>query len=224
MIIHRTEQLTLSIPRSLKLVGIVGGTVGVLGIILPAMAYAPGHPGFLPTTAYLSDMGATPIWPQVLFNAGMLLSSPLRYLFLALLVLRLSQLGAGTGFGWAALIIGAFSTAGTIIMAAVPYSVDETTHMVGIPFYFLGVVSLQTLIGVREWKLRTVPRILPGLCFLVVATYLIFFVLMMLHESGSVSRTTPIVWEWLCATFLLVWVFAHSLLLGRDARPPASGT
>jgi hypothetical membrane protein len=206
----------LSIPRSLKVVGIASGTIGILGIILPVIAYAPGHLGFLPFTTYLSDMGATPVWPQILFNAGMLINSPLRYIVLVLLVLRLSQLGAGRGFAWAALIVGVLSTSGTIIMSAVPYSMDATVHEAGIPIYFLGVVILQMLIGVREWRLKAVPRILPSLCFVVVATYLVFFILMMLYESGSVSRTTPIIWEWLCATFLLVWVFAHSLILGRE--------
>jgi hypothetical membrane protein len=216
MIAQNTKHTTLSIPYSLKMVGIFSGTIGILGIILPMIAYAPEHPGFIPFTTYLSDMGATPVWPQILFNAGMLLNSPLRYLFLVLLVLRLTQLGASRGFDWAALIIGAFSTSGTIIMSAVPHSMDATIHEMGIPIYFLGVVILQTLIGVREWKLKAVPRILASLCYVVVAVYLVFFVLVMLYESGNLSRTTPIIWEWLCATSLLVWVFVHSIILGKE--------
>ncbi|HNQ19159.1 MAG TPA: hypothetical protein PLW90_09340 [Smithellaceae bacterium] len=34
-------------------------------------------------------MGNKPGWAQVVFNSGMLLSAPMRYLFLALLVMRL---------------------------------------------------------------------------------------------------------------------------------------
>jgi len=38
---------------------------------------------------YLSDMGNKPGWAQVVSNSGMLLSAPMRYLFLALLFMRL---------------------------------------------------------------------------------------------------------------------------------------
>jgi len=216
MIAQNSKYFTLSIPNSLKKVGIFSGTLGILGIVLPALAYAPDHPGFLPFTTYLSDMGATPVWPQIFFNTGMLLNSPLRYLFLVLLVLRLTQLGAGRGFGWAALVIGAFSTSGTIMMSAVPSSMNATIHELGIPIYFLGVVFLQTLIGLQEWKLKDVHRVLPIICFIVVGAYLVFFAFMILYESGIVSRTTPIFWEWLCAASLLVWVFVHSIILGRS--------
>jgi hypothetical membrane protein len=216
MIAQNARLTNLSIPRTLKVIGVSGGIIGILGIILPVIAYAPGHPGFLPFTTYLSDMGATPVWPQILFNTGMLLNSPMRYLFLVLLVLRLTQLGVGRGFGWVALIVGAISTSGTIIMSSVPYSLDATIHEIGIPIYFFGVVILQMLIGTCEWKLKAVPRILPSLCFAVLATYSVFFILVMLYESGNVSRTTPIIWEWLCAIFVLVWLFAHSLILGRE--------
>jgi len=207
---------SIGVARSLKVVALVSGTIGVLGILLAALAYAPGHAGFLPFTTYLSDMGATPVWPQVFFNTSMLINSPLRYVVLALLVLRLTQWGAGRAFAWSVLAAGAVSTAGTILMSAVPYSLDAAVHKMGIPIFFLGVVVVQTLLGLREWKLKAVPRLLPVLCFLVVVCYLVFFVLIMLAETGSLGRSAPIFPEWLCAASLLVWVFAHGLVLGRE--------
>jgi len=77
-------------------------------------------------------------------------------------------------------------------------------------------VFLQTVVGVREWQLKAVPRSLPILCFVVVAIYLIFFTLEMLHKADVVSRNTPVPWEWLCAISLLAWVFAHSIILGKE--------
>jgi hypothetical membrane protein len=207
---------SISIARSLQVVALASGTIGVLGILLAALAYAPGHPGFLPFTTYLSDMGATPVWPQVFFNTSMLINSPLRYVVLALLVLHLTRWGAGRAFAWSVLVAGAVSTAGTILMSAVPYSLDAAVHKLGIPTFFPGVVVVQTLLGLREWKLKAVPRLLPWLCFLVVACYLVFFILIMLAETGSLGRSVPIFPEWLCAASLLVWVFAHGLILGRE--------
>lgn len=87
-----------------------------------------------------------------------------------------------------------------------------------ISFFFFGVVLLQAVVGVREWQIKVVPRILPILCFSVVATYLTFFTLEMLSEAGAVSRSTPVPWEWLCSISLLAWVFAHSIVLGREDR------
>jgi hypothetical protein len=213
--VYRTQSL-LSVPRSLKAVGLATGSIGVLEIVLSTFAYAAVNPGFDLLATYLSDIGATPVWPQVFFNAGMLIVSPLRYVVLMLLVMRLYQFGAGRAFGTMALIFGVFTTMGTIIMTAVPYSVDMTIHKLGVPLFFFGVVILQAVIGVREWQLKAVPRSLPILCFVVVAIYLTFFTLEMLYEADVVSRNTPVLWEWLCGISLLAWVFAHSLILAKE--------
>lgn len=207
---------TLSIPHSLRVVGLAAGSIGVLEIVLSTIAYAAIKQGFDLLATYLSDIGATPVWPQVFFNAGMLIVSPLRYVVLVLLVLRLYQLGAGRTFGTTTLILGVLTTIGTIIMTAVPYTVDMNIHKLGMPLFFFGVVILQTVVGVQEWQLKAVPRSLPILCFGVVVIYLIFFTLEMLYEADVVSRSTPVLWEWLCGISLLAWVFAHSILLGGE--------
>ena len=211
-----TQFQTLSIPRSLRVLGLITGTIGVFEIVLSTLAYMAVNPGFRILDTYLSDIGATPIWPQIFFNAGMLIVSPLRYIVLVLLVLRLYQLGAGRPFGTAVLILGIFTTIGTIIMTAVPYSVDVTIHMIGMPLFFFGVVFLQALIGVQEWKLQAIRRGLPILCFIVVVIYLIFFTLQILYQVNIVGRSTPVLWEWLCSISLLAWVFAHSIYLGKE--------
>lgn len=206
----------LSISHSLKVIGLATGTIGVLEIVLSTLAYAAVKPGFDLLATYLSDIGATPVWPQVIFNSGMLIVSPLRYVVLMLLVYRLYQLGAGRAFGTTVLILGIFTTLGTIIMTAVPYTINLTVHKIGLPLFFFGVVFLQSVVGVREWQLKNVPRSLPILCFTVVGIYLIFFVLEMMYEAGFVSRNTPVLWEWLCGVSLLAWVFGHSLILGNE--------
>jgi hypothetical protein len=216
MIAKDWTQSMLSIPRSLKVIGLVTGSIGVLEIVLSTLAYTAVKPGINLLATYLSDIGATPVWPQIFFNAGMLIVSPLRYVVLVLVVLRLYQLGAGRAFGNTALILGGFTTIGTIIMTAVPYSVDVSIHKLGVPLFFFGVVALQAVIGVREWQLGAVPRSLPILCFVVVSIYLAFFTLEMLYEADVVSRNTPVIWEWLCGISLLAWVFAHSLILGKE--------
>lgn len=211
----RTKSI-LSIPSSLKVVGLITGGIGVLGWVLSAIAYLAIKPGANLLATYLSDIGATPIWPQVFWNSSMMIVSPLRYVVLVLLVLRLHQLGAGRAFGRMVMILGLFTTIGTIIMSAVPYTVDLNIHKLGIPLFFFGVVILQTVIGLQEWQLKAVPRSLPVLCFVVVASYLIFFTLEMLYDAGVGSRNTPVPWQWLSGIALLTWVFVHSILLGKE--------
>jgi hypothetical protein len=206
---------TLSIPRSLKLVGILGGVWAILTIIGAVAAYLPAHPDFSPLTTYLSDIGAFPVWPQIIFNAATLIAVPIRYLVLALLVLRLAQLGAGKAFVIATLVIGFLSTTGTALMTATPYTVSLTLHKIGIGLYFLGVVVLQTMIFIKEWSLQGVLRILPFLSLAVVVLFVVFLTLFMLYDQRVIGRSAPVIWEWLAILSSIVWMLTQSILLGN---------
>jgi len=215
MFTQKDNRTVIIIPSALKLVGIIGGAWAILVVLTATLAYLPGHPDFSLFATYLSDIGDAAGWPQILFNSGTLIAAPIRYLVLVLLILRLTQLGAGRSFFVATLILGLISSIGTVLMTAVPFSVSPGVHKLGIPLYFLGVVVLQTLIGVREWSLSHVPKILPGLSFLVVVVYFIFATLVILYEQGTVGRNTPVIWEWMAFFSSVVWVFAQSILLSK---------
>lgn len=210
------EHTTLSIPKSLKLVGIIGGTWAILVILAAVLAYLPGHPDFSIFTTYLSDIGDTSGWPQIIFNSGTLISVPIRYLVLALLAMRLTQLGAGRNFALAVLTIGFVSTAGTALMTATPFSLAPAVHKTGIGLYFLGVVVLQSVIFIREWSLKNIPRVLPLLSLAMIIFYFVFVTLMILYEQGMVSRTAPVIWEWLSISTSIIWMLAQSILLGGE--------
>jgi hypothetical membrane protein len=216
MLLYDGKNTALSIPGTLRLIGIIGGTLGLLVTFFATLAYIPEHPDFSLFTTYLSDIGDALGWPQIIFNSGTLIVAPIRYIIIVLLVLRLLQLGAGRAFAISVLLIGAVSTMGTVFMTAVPFSVAPEVHKSGIGLYFFGVVILQSVIGFREWSLKTVPRFLPGMCFSLVVVFSVFAVLITLHQQGVVSRDTPVIWEWLCFFISIAWVFAHSLMLGRD--------
>jgi hypothetical protein len=182
------------------------------------IAYLPGYPNFSIFNTYLSDIGDTPGWPQIIWNSGTLIAVPIRYLVLALLVMRLRQLGAGKSFAIATLIVGFFSTAGTALMTATPFSVSPIVHKTGIGLYFFGVVVLQTIIFIKEWSLKGIPRGLPLLSLVMVLIYFVFVTLVVLFEQGVVSRSTPIIWEWLAFLSSIAWVLAQSIGLGKTNR------
>jgi hypothetical membrane protein len=210
------NQAVISVPRALRLVGIIGGVWALLLAVGTIMAYIPDHPGFSIFNTYLSDMSNAPGWPQIIWNSGTLIAVPIRYLVLVLLALRLRQLGAGKAFAIAVLIVGFFSTTGTALMTAPPFSVSPTVHKAGIGLYFFGVVVLQTIIFSQEWSLKSIPRGLPLLSLAMVLIFFLFVTLMVLFEQGVVGRETPIIWEWLAFSSSVVWVLTQSIVLSRE--------
>jgi len=220
MLAKKENQTVISIPGALKLIGIIAGTWGILVVLTATLAYLPEHPYFSLFTTYLSDIGDTRGWPQILFNSGTLIAAPMRYLVIVLIVLRLTQLGAGRIFAISALIIGFVSTSGTVLMTATPFSVAPSIHKLGILLYFFGIVVLQTLIFAKEWSLKNVPKVLPILSLLMVVVYFVFATLVMLNAKGVVSRSTPVIWEWLCFFTSIIWVFAQSILLAKVSSAP----
>ncbi len=120
---------------------------------------------------YLSNIGDTPGWPQIIWNSGTLIAVPIGYL---VLVMRLAQLDAGKSFAIATLIVGFFSTAGTALMTATPFSVSPIIHNTGIGLYFFGVVVFQALIFFKEWSLKSISRGLPLLSLVMILFYFVF--------------------------------------------------
>jgi hypothetical membrane protein len=82
MFTQATKNITISIPKALYLVGIIGGVWAILVIVAAILAYLPEHPDFSVFTIYLSHIGDTPVWPQIFFNSGTLIAAPIRYLVL----------------------------------------------------------------------------------------------------------------------------------------------
>ena len=120
MVTNIDTRTDLSIPRALRVLCLTAGTLAILTTILAVAAFLPEHPDFSPFKNFLSDIGDTPGWPQIYWNSGTLITASIRYLILVLLTLRLAQLGTGRAFGTTVLIIGAFSTFGTVLMTAIP--------------------------------------------------------------------------------------------------------
>jgi hypothetical protein len=208
---------SISTSKAFRIIGNVSLLLGILTVLSASLAYAPNHPGFSIFNTYLSEISDTPGFPQILFNTGTILAAPLRFAIVVLFLLRVrSFLDKQLGFESTLLSLGFISTLGTVLMTAVPFSVAPAVHKSGIGLYFLGVVFLQSMIGIKELKIKNLSRILPALSFSIVACYLIFFVLFMLYETGNVGHNTPVFWEWMCFFSSMTWLLGHSILLGKD--------
>ena len=207
--------MVICVHQALRIVGILACTWAMLVVSSATLAYVARHPDFSLFTIYLSDIGDTPGAPQILFNTGTLIAAPVRLLVIVLVVMRLADFGAGRLFGVATLAVGFVSVVGTVLMTAIPFSVAPDVHKMGIPLYFFGVVVLQSLIGVREWTLTGVPKVLSVSSFLVTVAFFVFATLLTLAQLGVIERHTPVIWEWLAFFSSVVWLLVHSILLGR---------
>lgn len=213
----KKKTANINIAKMLRIVGIIGVVLGLTTVLWSLYLYI-GLNQFSFFETYLSDIGNTPGWPQVVFNSGMLLSAPVRYLFLALLVMRLMNFGVSRSFAVAALITGAFVVIGSIGVSAIPYSFNLKMHMMSALIYFFGVVILQTIIAVQEWRRKLTP-ILPVSSILVVVIYLVFATLLsMADKVEGITRSTPVIWEWLAFCSLMFWLIAHTVILGRQKQ------
>lgn len=208
----------LSIPASFRAVCTAALVVAVSAALFPTLVYAASHPDFSFFRTYLSDIGDTEGWSQVLFNSITLIGAPLRVFVVVLLALRLRQLGGQPRLLTSLVVVGSVSAVGTVLMTAVPFSVAPAVHKTGIPLYFFGVVILQLLVAVQELRLERVPRILPALCLTVVAVFLVFFALFLMLEAGLVARDTPVIWEWLCLVSSIAWLAGHLVVLGDPSE------
>ncbi len=208
----------IGLTSALRGIGWTGVALGIATVVFSSLLYVQSHE-FSIFKTYLSDIGNTPKWPQVVFNAGMLIAAPVRYLFLILLILQLRNVGAGKVFYISALIIGTLVVVGSVGLGAIPYSLDMRLHKTSALLYFFGTVVLQTMIAVQEWRLR-LPAVLSVSSIAVVIIYLVFAVLMTLvGRVEGVTRDTPVIWEWLAFCSLMFWLTSHSIVLGdRGAK------
>lgn len=209
---------SIGVSSALLATGAVSLTIGVATILAAAWAYSAVRDFSLVIT-YISDFGAVEGWPQAIFTSGMLIAAPLRYLFLFLLLTQLVHLGASPRFRLAMLVVGALVVLGSIGTAAVPFTLHTPIHMGAAFLYFFGTVVLQLALAVQESRLR-LPALLPLSSIAVVVVYLVFATLLALvGKVEGIDRNTPIPWEWLAFLSLMVWLGAHTIVLGM--RQPA---
>jgi hypothetical membrane protein len=202
------------LPAALRAVGLTALALALGATIGAALFYARAHQ-FSFFTTYLSDMGNTPVWPQVLFNSLNLMVIPVRLMFLLLLLALLVQGGAGRGFVAAMLAVAAVMVVTGAAMFAVPFGVDRAVHLGAARIYFFGLVVMQALLAAQEWRQRW-PWVLPASSLAVLVLSLVFVTLLSLvGKLEGVTRDTPVIWEWLLYLASMVWLALHAVVLGR---------
>ena len=206
--------------RAFRTIAVVSLLIGVLTVTLAVVAYVPTPPPFSIFNTYLSDIGDTAGWPQIIFNNGTILAAPLRVILVALLLIVLRGFESRRPwFEGLVLFISFVSAFGTVCMTAVPYSTGPAVHKAGIGLYFLGTVFLQGVLGFVEWKIKDLARILPVLSFFIVFCFVVFLTFYMLLQSGAGVRALSVFWEWMCFFSSMLWLLGHLVFFGREQIP-----
>lgn len=211
------DDAILRVTPMLRTVGLIGVVLSLVTVGGAALLYGQQHE-FSFVSTYLSDMGNTPVWPQAVFNAGMLIGIPVRFLFLVLLLTLLARAGASRSATIAILVLAGVMAVASTGMYAVPFSVNRAIHLNAALVYFFGVVALQTLIAVLEWR-YLMARLLAFSTVLVLVLSLIFTILLTLvGRMEGVTRDTPVIWEWMVYFAWLLWLVIHTVVLGRSGH------
>lgn len=208
------DDAVLRVTPMLYIVGVTGVILSLVTVGGAALLYGQQHE-FSFVSTYMSDMGNTPVWPQAVFNAGMLIGIPVRFLFLVLLLTLLARAGARRSATSGILVLAGAMAVASTGMYAVPFSVNPAIHLNAALVYFFGLVALLTLIAIQEWR-YLIPRVLPFSTVLVLVLSLIFATLLALvGRMESITRDTPVIWEWLVYFAWLLWLVIHTVVLGR---------
>jgi hypothetical protein len=203
----------LPLSRALFAVGLANFLVGAVTMALSIAVFSASHP-FSFFSVYYSEVGATPVWPAVIVTTGGLLSAPVRYAFVVLLVLYFLSIGGSRFMGWTILALGTFSLAGLIGLLAVPFTLDRNVHLSFALLHFFAVVAVQAAILIEERRLR-LSALLTSATLAVIVTDLVFAVLLSsVGKVEFVTRGTPVIWEWLAFAAQFYWGLIHTFLLG----------
>jgi len=209
--------IMFSALRAFRVIAVVSLVVGMLTVIFAVVAYVPAHPQFSILNTYLSDIGDTVGWPQIIFNNGTILAAPLRVMVVVFLLLVLRGYdGRRPRFERAALVLAVVSAFGTVCMTAVPYSTGPAVHKAGIGLYFIGAVFLQSVLGLKMLKIKELPHMLPVLSFFIVVCFVAFLFFYLMLQSGGDVRALSVFWEWMCFFSSMLWLAGHLVFLKEE--------
>ncbi|MFW9954697.1 MAG: DUF998 domain-containing protein [Candidatus Thorarchaeota archaeon] len=192
--------------------GIMAVVTSVVSLVFAILLYVGIDPSFSFLTHYLSTIGASPTVAGLVYTLGMLITNLFRVLF-ALFIIRFFQLkGSGKKITWTVFGISVITSIGWGINTFVPYTLSLMLHISSIMVYFFGSIISQMLIVGIELKNPGIPNYLAVFGFIVITTFLAFFVLeIAVFTSMMTDKTLSVISEWLAYLSIIVWVTVHSI-------------
>jgi hypothetical protein len=205
-----------------ELFGLSTIIVLLVTLSISIILYMQFDPTFNILTHYVSQLGSVPkgnpsgiTYPSAtVFNIGMLLAVPLRIGFLISLVLFMKNFGANKILSIFSFATGLISSAGWLLLGLVPFSSNLQLHLISAVVYFLGATSFQFIFALTEFKTHRLPKYLPLIGLLNLATFSVFSYFLIQVEVRQVPGMPeqPIL-EWLVYAVAIIWVIAHVLYM-----------
>jgi hypothetical protein len=201
-------------------------TVGV-SIIL----YMRVDPTFNFFTHYVSGLGGPPkgapeginYLSATVYNLGMLLASPLRIAFLFQVIIFVRGKGAGIWMSRISLVTGLIASAGFLLMAFIPFSINLDLHIIGALVYFVGATSFQLVFAFTELRTRDIPKHLPIIGLLNLVIFNVFsYKLIQVEVMQIPGIPEPAFYEWLVFGSSILWVITHCMYMIHERETKLS--
>jgi hypothetical protein len=198
-----------------KWLGLTSFFITIAFFAISLSVFIGGGSSFNPANMYISDLGDVQGWTSVVYSSGMLLVTPLRFLFLLYVLGVFSRWGAPRAARIVLLCLGVITNLGIAGMAAVNYDLSLAVHM-GCAFaYFFSSLISQIIICAVELRrvgksrilwISSAANVVAGLFFVMALTVSRFV--------PSLPRVLSTLSEWILLVALMTWLVIHSLRLG----------
>jgi len=166
-------------------------------------------PNFTIFTHYISDLGASTRDSALFWNISMLITVPIRLLFGFYFLKFLEQRGASEKSIKITTYFMVISAIGSTLIALNPHDISRPFHLVGALTYFIGVIVIQVNISRMEIKVKSIPKYLPFVGFLVVACYGLFLGFEISELISEAFRLLACFFEWMAFFSLMAWLVLH---------------
>ena len=166
-------------------------------------------PNFTIFTHYISDLGASTKDSALLWNISMIITVPIRLLFGFYLLKFLEQRGASEKSIKITVYFMIIGAIGSTLIALNPHDISRLFHMTGAFIYFIGVIVIQVSISRMELKVKSIPKYLPFVGFLVVVCYALFLGFEISELISEAFKLLACFFEWMAFFSLMAWLVLH---------------
>jgi hypothetical membrane protein len=194
--------------------GILGILISLISIFLSIFLYLQADPSFSFFTDFISFLGVGPNYSDIVFNIGVIISSPIIMIFyLYLGTFLMAKIEEQKGILSIALVAAVFYGIGNIILAVFTNDLNLSLHLIGAyiafgAYFVLGCIFSYVEMNIPEFN-RTIAisGFIP--CILLVGHIVLLFIL----YYTDIFPALPIFIEWIMFFIIMAWVLIQAVYI-----------
>lgn len=194
--------------------GILGILISLISIFLSIFLYLQADPSFSFFTDFISFLGVGPNNSDIVFNIGVIISSPIIMIFyLYLGTFLMSKIEEQKGILSIALVAAVFYGIGNIILAVFTNDLNLSLHLIGAyiafgAYFVLGCIFSYVEMNIPEFnRIIAISGFIP--CILLVGHIVLLFIL----YYTDIFPALPIFIEWIMFFIIMGWVLLQAFYI-----------